>query len=67
MAKAEFTPQEVEQVRGVLKGNLSHPVNGSYFKDILDSNLQSMIGMRTSRKLGGSYPADPDGLSQCSK
>lgn len=65
MTKVELiTPQSVELVRARIDGSLKHPVNGKLMEEFLDGALQSMIGFRVQKKQGGSYPPNPDSISQ---
>ncbi len=63
MAKEdEITPLTVGLVRAKIDGSLRHPVNGKYIQNLLNSALRLMIEFRALRKLGDSYPSDPDNI-----
>jgi len=63
MPKAELiTSQQVEFVRSKIDGGLRHPINGAFFKELLNVNLQLMITWRVQKKQERFYPPDPDSV-----
>jgi hypothetical protein len=63
MVKTELiSSQQVEYVKSMVVSNLQHPLNGELFKQLLDRDIQSMIGFRVQRKQGSTYPSDPDSI-----